>query len=144
MYHRSMVFYGIDLATLQAIAAKLELVIDNPRQLTKNAIAVKLTPINSDHRYARKTARGRRVKACSYEAFRDFVLSAFENGAYKVNTIHPRARKHASMNRMQFESMLGWDGPFYNYNVGSPMYPVTMGELSNETVQRTVVKVLQQ
>ena len=134
-----MIFYGISLETLKAIAEKLELVIDNPRQLSKIAVAVKLSPINSDHAYARKTPQGRRVKACSYEAFRDFVLSAFEHGATKVNTINPVTKVHFTMDKETFVSFLGWDGAFYNMNVGSQMNPCTMGELSNKTAAARVV-----
>ena len=133
-----MKFYGTNLETLQKIADELDLTIENARQISKNCVAVKLTPRNSDHKYARRTAHGRRVKACSYEAFRDFVLSAFANGATKVNTIDPRVREHKTMDKEEFEARLD---EFACLNVGSRMCPVFMGDLSNDEVPETVVKL---
>lgn len=132
-----MTFYGISQNALYAIAQRLDLRVENMRKAGRG-VALKLSPANSDHKYARTSARGRRLVACSYEAFRDFTLSAFANGATDVATQHPRLRATKRMTRADFEDLLD---DFRNMNIGSQMEPCTMGETSNDHFPPVVVEL---
>lgn len=132
-----MTFYGIPQDKLQAIARGLDLEIDTPRKDGKG-LSFRVLPLNSDHKYARRSGSGRRVKACSYEAFRDFILSAFANGCTAIRTIHPTLRKHTRMTETEFRDLLE---SFRYYNIGSRMYPAYMVDLSNEAVPETILNL---
>lgn len=132
-----MVFYGISATALEQIATCLGLTLENVGTKGRG-ISAKLTPKDSRDRYARKSGSGRRVKAASYEAFRDFILSAFANGATDVRTIHPKTRTSARMNAFEFTGLLE---DFRWYNVGSQAFPAYMGDLSNEQVPETVIVI---
>lgn len=115
--------FPLDLA--QEIAATLGLELENIR-VHKTYVEFKLNPPNSRHKYARTTARGRALKACSYEAFRDFITLAFRGGAVKVQstlgTWHCYQAFQEDLPRLA------------QINVGSQAFPVYMRDLSNEKV----------
>lgn len=125
-----MTIYGITAGQIQELCQKLELVPTNLRA-NGRGIALKLEPPNSDHRYARTSGMGRRLKACSYEAFRDFGLSCFASGATRI--------KSAWGDWPDADSFRNDLDTLYSKNIGSIMQPAYMGELSNEAVPETVV-----
>lgn len=131
-----MTFYGITASKLEAIAKALDLRLSNVKTVGRG-VSVKLGVPHSDHRYARKTQSGKRGPYASYEAFRDFTLSAFENGASKVRTITP-SHNRQTLTHAEFYGMLHE----YRYmNIGSQMNPVSVGLLSNESMPVTVAMV---
>ena len=125
-----MTVYGINATQVNAICEKLELVPTNERTSGKG-YALKLEPPNSGHRYARTSGSGRKLKACSYEAFRDFILSCFESGATRVKTAWGDWRDVETF-RDGLDDMAA-------KNIGSIMYPAYMADQSNERVPETVV-----
>ena len=125
-----MTIYGITASQVDGIAQKLELVTSNVRT-TKTSVSVKLDPPDSDHRYARRSWQGRRLKACSYQAFRDFILSCFASGATRVKSAMGDWRDEVAF-RYDLESL-------WAKNIGSQVCPAMMGELSNEIVPETIV-----
>jgi hypothetical protein len=115
--------FPLELA--QEIAATLELELANIR-VHKTYVEFKLNPPHSRHRYARTTAKGHALKACSYEAFRDFIALAFRKGATKVQSTLGTWNSYQA-----FQNDLS---RLAHINVGSQAFPVYMRDLSNEKV----------
>ena len=127
-----MTIYGLNDQQTTDIATRLGLVPTNVRT-SGRGVALKLEPPDSDHRYARTSGRGRRLKACSYEAFRDFILSCFASGATRIKSAQGDWKDGDSF-RQGLDAMR-------SLNVGSMMEPSYMGNLSNEAVPETIVTI---
>jgi hypothetical protein len=121
-----MKIYGLSVDQLGEIAKQLDLRMSNVRP-RKNAVEFKLDPPYSSHRYARETADGRKLKACSYEAFRDFITLAFRSGATRAQSAQGSWHSFAA-----FEDDLD---RLARVNIGSRACPRYMGDASNEAVE---------
>ena len=127
-----MTVWGLSIEKARTIAATLELEIDNSRREGRG-IAFRLSPPHSRHRYARKSASGRRLKSCSYEAFRDFIASCFKSGATRVKTM---LGDWNSLSEFRCDLSKLW-----THNVGSHARPGHYGSLSNSCVRPVTIKV---
>lgn len=115
----------LPLELAREVASQLDLELDNVR-VRKNHVEFKLNPPNSRHKYARTSRNGRALKACSYEAFRDFITLAFRNGATKIQSAFGTWNSYQA-----FENDLP---RLARINVGSQAFPAYMRDLSNESV----------
>lgn len=74
---------GLTLEEIEDVTGALELKLSNERiEYSRNGnrllwVKFKLSPVSSKGRYARKSWSGRRLNACSYFGFRDFILALF-------------------------------------------------------------------
>jgi hypothetical protein len=84
------------------------------------ACALRVLPVSSRAKYARRTAEGRRIRALCYHGFRDFITLCFERGATRVKST---AGDWRSLD--QFRADLPG---LAQLNIGSQMYPVKMIE----------------
>lgn len=119
-----MYIWGLDSQKLEGIALDLGLEIENGRSKGR-AYAFRLCPPSSRSRYARVSpnpwGKPRHIKACCYHAFRDYIGRAFQQGATRVQSTGGDWRSldafKADLSRL------------HSQNVGSQMYPASMGEL---------------
>lgn len=109
---------GETVRTLESIGLQADNVRADGR-----ALRYRIIPPDSRHKYARRAASGRRVKACSYEGFRDGIRALFRAGSVRVQTT---LGDWSSLDA--FESDLP---RLARVNVGSLYNPVPMADLSN-------------
>ncbi len=86
---------GLSLGQLEQIAGSLDLCFDNFRS-EGQGYAFRLTPKSSRGIYARRSPRGRHLKATCYHGYRDFIIACFATGAESVRTVGPRRITDAS------------------------------------------------
>jgi len=115
-----MKVWGLNPGQIHAVAAKLELDIDNGRR-DGRAYAFRLIPQSSLAKYSRRTRFGHRVKATCYHGFRDFISVCFSHGAYRVQSAHGDWRSEESFVRDLYR--------LRTLNVGSIMEPAYMADL---------------
>lgn len=83
-----MKVWGLDVEVLQEVAAPLDMVLENVRTKEKNKVVeFKLSPVDTRSRYARRTPKGKRIKALCFHGFEKFVTAAFQKGANRVSSV---------------------------------------------------------
>jgi len=134
---------GLTIDELEDIGAVLYLVLSNVRTIGRY-VHFKLSPIHSRHHYARTTTSGRGLKACSFEAFRDFTYLVFRR--YKQRTDdslrltrdesrYPIRVASASGHWQSLEQFEDDEDRLAQVNIGSAMDPHTFESLSNAYVE---------
>lgn len=121
---------GFNPDMVTAIAMSLNLCTDNTR-MNGRRVYFRLLPESSHSRYARTTATGRKLRACCFHGFRDFIRECFKLGATAVgSSIRTISDGDSPSNRWNNIDQFERDIPeLAHMNLGSEYHPVDMFDL---------------